>query len=134
MPIAVAYNVAHNFSSLMIQGQNAMSLLSDPFGWRWNLFGTAQLHTNIGLVDARLTWHVAVGAIVAGHAIAVWLAHRVALRDAASPRQAAIASLPLTVLMIAYTAISLSVIAEPMVTFEPAAPGTSIRPMKADIA
>ena len=134
VPIAVAYNVAHNFSSLMIQGQNAMSLLSDPFGWRWNLFGTAQLHANIGLVDARLTWHVAVGAIVAGHAIAVWLAHRVALRDAASPRQAAIASLPLTVLMIAYTAISLSVIAEPMVTFEPAAPGASIRPMKADIA
>ncbi len=117
VPIAVAYNIAHNFSSLLIQGQNAIPLLSDPFGLRWNLFGTAAMHANIGLVDARLTWHVAIGAIVIGHAIAVWLAHRVALRDAASPRQAALASLPLTLLMIIYTAISLSVIAEPMVTW-----------------
>lgn len=117
VPIAVAYNIAHNFSSLLIQGQNAIPLLSDPFGLRWNLFGTAGMHANIGLVDARLTWHVAIGAIVIGHAIAVWLAHRVALRAAASPRQAALASLPLTLLMIVYTAISLSVIAEPMVTW-----------------
>ena len=117
VPIAVAYNIAHNFSSLLIQGQNAIPLLSDPFGLRWNLFGSAGTHANIGLVDARLTWHVAIGAIVIGHAIAVWLAHRVALRAAGSPRQAALASLPLTLLMIVYTAISLSVIAEPMATW-----------------
>ena len=61
--------------------------------------------------------NVAIGAIVTGHVISVWLAHRVALRNYATPRTAIIASIPLTALMVAYTAISLSVIAEPMVTF-----------------
>ena len=118
VPIAVAYIIAHNFSSLLIQGQNAIALLSDPFGRRWDLFGTANRHVNIGIIDAQWTWYVAVAAIVGGHVLAVWLAHRVALRDCATPRRAALASLPLTLLMVVYTAISLSVIAEPMVTFE----------------
>ncbi len=121
VPIAVAYNIAHNFSALLIQGQNAIALISDPFGWRWNLFGTANLRVNIGLIDAQVTWHVAISAIVIGHVIAVWLAHRVALRETGSARRAALASLPLTLLMIAYTVISLLVIAEPMVRFDGAA-------------
>lgn len=119
VPIAVAYNVAHNFSSLLIQGQNAIALFSDPLGLGWNLFGTAHRHPDIGVVDARLTWYVAIGAIVTGHVIAVWLAHRVALREWGSTRRSIAASIPLTALMVAYTAISLSVIAEPMVRFDP---------------
>ncbi len=118
VPIAVAYNIAHNFSALLIQGQNALALISDPFGWRWNLFGTANLRVNIGLIDAQVTWYVAISAIVIGHVIAVWLAHRVALRETGSTRRAALASLPLTLLMIVYTVISLLVIAEPMVRFD----------------
>ena len=121
VPIAVAYNIAHNFSALLIQGQNAIALISDPFGWRWNLFGTANLRVNIGLIDAQVTWCVAISAILIGHVIAVWLAHRVALRETGSARRAALASLPLTLLMIAYTVISLLVIAEPMVRFDGAA-------------
>jgi hypothetical protein len=71
VPIAVGYNVAHNFSSLVEQGQNMLSLASDPFGWGWNLFGSALLHSRSGIVDARMTWHVAIGAVVLGHCIGV---------------------------------------------------------------
>ena len=117
VPIAVGYNVAHNLSSLLIQGQHVLSLLSDPLGRGWNLLGTADSRVNIGLVDARFTWYVAIGAIVIGHIMAVWLAHRVMLRECLNPRQATLASVPLTVLMVAYTAVSLLVIAEPMVVF-----------------
>ena len=117
VPIAVAYNLAHNFSSLLIQGQNAISLISDPLGRHWDLFGTASHYPNIGLIDARGTWYVAIGSIVVGHVISVWLAHQVALRQSVTRRSAVMASMPLTCLMIIYTAISLSVIAEPMVTF-----------------
>jgi len=42
----------------------------------------------------------------------------VALREYGTPRRAVIASIPLTLLMIVYTAISLSVIAEPLVQFK----------------
>jgi hypothetical protein len=117
VPIAAAYNLAHNFSSLLIQGQNAIALISDPMGRHWDLFGTATHYPDIGLIDARVTWYVAVGAIVTGHVVSVWLAHRIALRNQTSPRGAILASIPLTVLMVAYTAMSLSVIAEPMVRF-----------------
>ena len=118
VPIAVAYNVAHNFSSLLVQGQQLIPLLSDPLGLKWDLFGAATYRPDIGIIDARITWYVAISAIVTGHVISVWLAHRVALREFATPRRAVIASIPLTMLMVIYTAISLSVIAEPMVKFD----------------
>ena len=119
VPIAVGYSAAHNFSSFVEQGQNTLSLISDPFGWRWNLFGTAQLHTRSGLVDARMTWYVAIAMVVLGHCAGVWLAHRVALRDQGQPGKAVRAALPLVMLMLVYTAVSLFVIAEPMVQYRP---------------
>jgi hypothetical protein len=117
VPIAIAYNVAHNFSSLVVQGQQIVPLLSDPLGLHWDLLGTAGYTARIGIVDARTTWYVAIGAIVSGHVISIWLAHRVALRELGSVRRALVASIPLTVLMLGYTAVSLTIIAEPMVKF-----------------
>ena len=119
IPIAAAYNIAHNFSNLLIQGQTILQLLSDPFGRQWNLLGTAKWYPDISIVDAKLTWYVAVIAIVLGHVVSIWLSHRVALRQGLSPRRTAVATLPLTLLMMAYTAISLLVIAEPMVNPAP---------------
>ena len=84
------------------------------------LAGTLLGEPDIGIIDARITWYVAISSIVIGHVISVWLAHRVALREYGTPRRAVIASIPLTLLMIAYTAISLSVIAEPLVQFREA--------------
>jgi len=120
VPIAVAYNIAHNCANLLVQGQQIWALASDPLGLKWDLFGTANFRPDIGLIDARVSWYVAIGAIVAGHVISIWLAHRVALREFGTPRAAVIACVPLTVLMVLYTAISLSVIAEPMVKFDAA--------------
>jgi hypothetical protein len=117
VPIAIAYNIAHNCANLLVQGQQLIALASDPLGLKWNLFGTANFRPDIGLIDARLTWYIAIAAIVAGHVIAVWLAHRLALREFGTRREAALATVPLTLLMVAYTVISLSVIAEPMVIF-----------------
>jgi hypothetical protein len=117
VPIAVAYNIAHNLSNLLVQGQLLVLLLSDPLGRGWDLFGTAAFYPDIGIVDARFTWYSAISAIVTGHVISIWLAHRVAWREFGASRKAVTASIPLTVLMVAYTAISLSVIAEPLVQF-----------------
>ncbi len=119
VPIAAAYNLAHNFSSLLIQGQTVFQLLSDPLGRQWDLFGTARFYPDITVVDAKLTWYLAVGAIVAGHGISIWLAHRLALDLKLSPWRTALALAPLTGLMLAYTAVSLIVIAEPMVVYSP---------------
>ena len=119
VPIAAAYNIAHNFSNLLIQGQTIFQLLSDPLGRQWDLFGTARFYPDISVVDARLTWYVAVVSIVAGHVMSIWLSHRIALGLRYSPMQTALFTLPLTVLMLGYTAVSLIIIAEPMVSFSP---------------
>ena len=119
VPIALAYNVAHNFSSLLLQGQRVFQLLSDPFGWQWDLFGIARWYPDIAFVDARLTWFVAVTAIVAGHVAAIWWSHRVVLDAGVPPGRAARAMLPMSLLMLAYTAVSMVLIAQPMVAAGP---------------
>ncbi len=119
VPIALAYHVAHNFSSLLIQGQRVFGLLSDPFGRQWDLFGTARWYPDIGIIDARTTWFVALVAIVGGHVVSIWASHRLVLAAGTPPRRAALAMLPMTLLMVGFTAVSLVLIAEPMVASPP---------------
>ena len=47
VPIALVYAVAHYFTYLVIQGQYAITLASDPFGRGWDLFGTVDYAPNI---------------------------------------------------------------------------------------
>jgi hypothetical protein len=96
VPIAAAYHLAHNFSTLVLQGQRVVALLSDPFGRQWDLFGTARFYPDIGWLDARATWIVATAAILLGHAVSIWWAHRVVLAAGVPRRRAAVALVPLT--------------------------------------
>jgi hypothetical protein len=115
VPIALAYHVAHYFSLLLIGGQYAIPLLSDPFGRGWNLFGTARYQVDIGLVTPRLQWTVAVVAVVLGHVIAVYLAHVTALRVFAGRSAALKSQIPMVLLMVGYTMISLWILSQPIV-------------------
>ncbi len=60
-----------------------------------------------------------------GHIVAVVLAHRLALRDAAS--RPLLAGLPLVVLMVGYTVLSLGIIAAP-ITLEPGTTPAALLP------
>jgi len=115
VPIAIAYLIAHNFSSLILQGQNFLALLSDPYQLGWDICGTANLRPDITLIDAKLTWYIAIVSILLGHVISIWLCHLSALKLFKSPRVAGVSTLPLSLVMIIYTVISLIVLAEPLV-------------------
>ena len=115
IPIAIGYHVAHYLAFLLIQGQYIVPLLSDPFGYGWNLFGTAEYRVDIGLVGARFAWYAAVLAIVLGHVAAVYLAHVKAIQTIEVRAAALRSQIPLTALMVAYTLTGLSIIAEPIV-------------------
>jgi hypothetical protein len=115
VPIAIAYHLAHYFTYLLIQGQLIIRLGSDPFGFGWNLLGTAHYRPDIGVVGARFAWYLAVIAIVLGHVTAVAVAHTVALREYATRRAALRSQLPMLVLMVGYTMVSLWIIAQPIV-------------------
>jgi hypothetical protein len=115
VPIAIGYHVAHYLVFLLIQGQYIIPLLSDPFGYGWNLFGTAGYRIDIGIVGARFAWYTAVIAIVLGHIAAVYLAHVKAIRIFTTRGAALRSQVPLTALMMLYTFVSLSILSEPIV-------------------
>jgi len=115
VPIAVAYHLAHYFSLLVTAGQFMIPLASDPFGFGWNLFGTAGYKVDLGAVSPYVFWYGAVILIVAGHVIAVVLAHVAALRLFGSARAAAASQVPMVALMVAYTMLSLWILAQPIV-------------------
>jgi hypothetical protein len=115
IPIAVAYHLAHSLSYLLIHGQLMIRLVSDPFGFGWNVFGTARYRPDIGIVGARFVWYTAVISIVVGHIIAVYVAHAIALREFRQRRIALRSQIPMLVLMVGYTVISLWILAQPIV-------------------
>jgi hypothetical protein len=117
VPIALAYHLAHYFTYLLVQGQLAIPLASDPLGYGWDLLGTASFRPDIGIVDARVAWYTGVGAIVAGHIAAVFVAHVVALQEFGERRAVIRSQLVMLVLMVGYTTASLWIIAQPIVEF-----------------
>jgi hypothetical protein len=117
VPIALAYHIAHYLTVLLVDGQYALVALSDPFSLGWNLFGTASMMVEAGVVagagSAWWLWNVQAGAIIAGHVLAVLVAHGLAWRLHPQPSRAALSQLPLTLLMIAYTIFGLWLLATP---------------------
>lgn len=124
IPIAIGYHVAHYFVFLLVQGQYIIPLLSDPFGRGWDLFGTAGHRVDIALAGARFSWYLALGAIVAGHVFAVYLAHRRAT-EVFIARVALLTQTPLTALMVVYTFVGLSITAQPIVESRAAREGAA---------
>jgi len=115
VPIAIAYQVAHYYTLLLIQGQSIIALLSDPLGWGWNLFGTADYETNASLIGTDFVWYSQITLIVAGHVIAIYLAHIVALRLLQNPKLAMRSQYPMVALMMLYTIFSLWILSQPSV-------------------
>ena len=117
IPIAVGYHFAHTFTYLLVQGQSLAFLVSDPLGLGWNLFGTRDAAINIAVITTRNAWYLALSAIVIGHAISVYLAHIAAERMLEQRGRALRALVPMTALMVAYTIVSLQILAEPLVRY-----------------
>lgn len=119
VPIALAYHVAHYLTALLVDGQYALAALSDPLALGWNLFGTADMQIEAGIVagadSAWWLWNIQAGAIILGHVLAVLVAHGFAWRLHPQPSRAALSQFPLTLLMIAYTVFGLWLLATPTV-------------------
>ena len=115
VPIALAYNMAHFLSLLLVQGQFVIPLASDPFGFGWNVFGTAGYRIDPSVISTKLAWIVSVAAIVIGHIVSVYIAHTIAVRRAPNHSLALRGQYPMLALMVFYTAVSLWIIAQPIV-------------------
>jgi hypothetical protein len=107
LPIAAGYVIAH-YLTLVVAGVLWIpELIRHPI---------TSVQPNLAWLPVSVVWYMSVGAIVVGHIAAIALAHRIALRDA--PARPIRAGLPLVVLMVGYTVLSLWIIAQP-ITIEP---------------
>lgn len=104
LPIAAGYLIAH-YLTVVIQGVAWLpELLANPI---------TSVAPPVDWIPISAVWYLSVGAIVVGHIAAVVLAHRIALREAQV--RPILAGVPLVVLMVGYTILSLWIIAQPIV-------------------
>ena len=112
VPIALVYHATHYYTILIKELPRLPLLVSDPFGLGWQLFATAgptPAPLNMGVI-----WHSQVALMLAGHVIAVYLAHVIALSVFPSHRQGVVSQLPMLALMVAYTCLGLWVLSLPL--------------------
>jgi hypothetical protein len=102
VPIALGYAIAHYFSLLVLVGQQALILASDPFATGANWFGTTHWTIDYTVVSTRVIALVQVGAIVTGHVLGVVAAHDRAV-GLFKGRAAVRGQYPLLVVMVLYT-------------------------------
>ncbi len=103
VPIAAAYMTAHYLTLFLIQGQFIITLVSDPFGRGWDLFGTIDFAPNLAIVSPDTVWYVQVGALIVGHVAGLTIAHDRAVVVFQGRRTALEAQLPMLGLMVLYT-------------------------------
>ena len=113
VPIAFAYLVAHYFSLFVYQGQYAVPLASDPFGYGWDLFGTSDVKPNLRALSPETIWYVQVAALVAGHVLGLVLAHERAVTLFRSTRSAVRSQVAMLLLMVLYTVGGMWILSRP---------------------
>lgn len=113
LPIALFYHVAHNLEHLLMEGPKVLALISDPFGWNWNLFGTAGWSVP-PLLELDKLWLVQAVLVLAGHVYSLWIAQKTSLRLFGGSRAAFWSQLPMLAGMIAFSVFSLWLLKQPM--------------------
>jgi len=125
VPIAFVYHVTHYYTLLVGTAPALVPQASDPFGWGWNLFGTAREAAAPVVVPADFVWHSQVALILVGHVVSVYLAHLRALQLFPRARQALWSQVPMLVLMVAFTTAGLWILSLPIAAGQVMVPPTS---------
>ena len=117
LPIALVYHIAHYLTAFLVGIQYTIAALSDPFANGADFLGIEPFRVTTGFFNridtVRLIWTTQAGLVVIGHVWSILLAHRVATDLFGDHHKAAIATLPLSLFMIAYTFLGLWLLAAP---------------------
>ena len=109
IPIALAYLVAHYFSLFFFQEQAQFTfLLSDPLGTgTTNLFGTANYGIDYNAIGPEAIWYIQLGSLLAGHLVALTLAHDRAISLWSNIRVATRSQYWMLAMMVCFTSLGL---------------------------
>jgi hypothetical protein len=121
LPIAAGYLIAHYFTYLLIDGQRIVVALADPLQQGTDLggFGWAFFEPTQSFLPPGLVWTVQIAAVVGGHMLGAWAGHVVYMAEhpegLARRRE-----VPLAVIMVALTTLTLWSLGQTLVVEAPA--------------
>ncbi len=112
IPIGLAMHLAHNVFHLFAEGVNIIPILSDPFGYGWNLFGTANLNMAPFLTLESMKM-IQMSLVVLGYFIAVYAGYKISL-SIYEKKMVFRSFLPFLFLMMTFTIFNLWILDIPM--------------------
>ena len=127
LPIAAGYLVAHYFTYLLIDGQRIVVALADPLqqGWDIGNFGWAFFEPSSAWLPPGFVWTIQLAAVVGGHMVGAWAGHVVAARESGAAPRFSVGhrrrQVPLAVIMVALTTLTLWSLGQALVQETPAA-------------
>ena len=117
MPISLGFHFSHYLTALLVNGQYAYAAASDPFGTGLDVLRLGHFHVTTSFLGTYegtwAIWNAQTAAIVAGHVLAVVLAHELGRRAIAGGRAVVPSQLPLAAVMVAYTLFGLWLLSTP---------------------
>lgn len=118
IPISLGYHFSHYLTVLLVDVQYAALALSDPLGRGWNLLGLERGYVTTSFLanyhSVVMIWNLQAGAVVAGHLVAVAVAHILCVRLGGAGWRAPLGQVPLAVLMVLYTLFGLWLLSAPV--------------------
>ena len=101
VPLGLAAWIAFSLGFVLVNGSYALRVLSDPFGWGWNLFGTGRAHWTPLFTNVIPFFQV--GILIVGLLFAVNVAHKIALQHVGQPQVALRGMMPIVVFLLLVT-------------------------------
>jgi hypothetical protein len=118
MPISLGFHFSHYLTALLVNSQYAYAAASDPFGTGADVLSLGHFHVTTSFLNTyegtRAIWNAQTSGIVAGHILAVLLAHQLARRSIPHHSALVLSQLPLAALMVGYTLFGLWLLSTPV--------------------
>lgn len=114
IPIAIALHVGHNYFHLLEEGTAVIPVLSDPFGFGWDLFRTAG--ANVTIVPGNTVSILQLSTVGFGVLASAYLLYRLPKNMFADGRQALRATVPMVLLLVGLASFYFWVLTIPMAT------------------
>jgi hypothetical protein len=93
-----------------------LAILSDPFGYGWNLLGTADASRTALLLGAKMVWFIEIGFVILAHVFGVLYAHILAVNIFKDGKAALRSQYPMALLMVGFTIFTLWLLSQPLVS------------------
>ncbi len=125
LPVAVGYLIAHYLTYLLVDGQHILVALNDPLQHGDNLLSANLATWEPSLfLPTSVVWTIQLGAVIGGHIVGAWTGHSLLLQDgaitAANGRVPILRQLPLAILMVCLTALTLWSLGQAVIVTAPA--------------